>query len=78
MWFRNSVVRFHCDNSSVVEVINKQSLKDGVINKQSLKDGVMMTMFRMLAINLLEFSVPWIHMAASSGFVLSHGTRVNM
>lgn len=42
--FRNSVVRFHCDNSTVVSVINKQTSRDDVI----------MVMVRKLVLKLLE------------------------
>ncbi len=42
--FKNSVICFHCDNSSVVEILDKQSCKD----------EIMMAMVRKLVLKLLE------------------------
>ncbi len=48
--FRNSVIKFHCDNSSVVHIVNKQSSKDEVI----------MVMVRKMALKLLELKTQFI------------------
>ncbi len=45
--FRNSVIRFHCDNSSVVDVINKQFTKD----------SVMMVLIRRMVLRLLDLKI---------------------
>ncbi len=48
--FRNSVIRFHCDNSSVVVVINKQSTKD----------SVMMVIVRRMVLRLLDLKIRFV------------------
>ncbi len=48
--FRNFVIKFHCDNSVVVQIVNKQSSKDEVI----------MAMVRKMVLKLLELKTQFI------------------
>ncbi len=48
--FRNSVIHFHCDNSSV----------DDVFNKQSTKDSVIMVIVRRMVLRLLDLKTRFV------------------
>ncbi len=47
---KNSSIRFYCDNMAIVEIINKQSSKDGKL----------MNIVRPLVLKMLEFNIHFV------------------